>query len=284
VGIQNVTRAFDHWGHLGHKEMRMLLYMAKMTKDDAQPPVYYAGWEVLSMSLGLDYRARPESAKRNVMATLGKLRSAGAVVSSGSAHSGVRAEYALCLNPETGYAPEGVGRNVTWIPVERVNESHTQKGERITHPPVNDSYTQKGERIVPERVNESHTPRKSEEDPLGRTEEALPIVNLPAAVSKSDPGKPDTRSQTPEHRATDDAYAKTGKAFNFIATRQIAKWAIHDRGKSEAQVSEAIVSSYRAGKPITKQVIGQYLDGITKGSPAPAGKAPVPAAYWMHNS
>lgn len=98
---------------------------------------------------------------------------------------------------------------------------------------------------------------------------------------KSDPGKPDTR--TPEHRATDDAYNKTGKAFNFIATRQIAKWAIADRGKSEAQVSQAIVATYEAGKPITKSTIGQYLDGITRGAPLPDGKAPVPNAYGWFN-
>lgn len=79
---------------------------------------------------------------------------------------------------------------------------------------------------------------------------------------ESDPGKPDAR--TPEHRATDDAYEKTGKAFNFIATRQIAKWAINDRAKTEAEVSEAIVTAYNAGKPITKTVLGQYFDGIQR--------------------
>lgn len=99
-----------------------------------------------------------------------------------------------------------------------------------------------------------------------------PAQPSPVPAQNENPGKPDSPSgATPEHRATDDAYTKTGKAFDFIKVRGIAKWAIHERGESEARVSEAIVSAYNAGKPIIKTVIGQYLDGIAKGS-KPKGK------------
>src|SRR5690606_449311 len=71
---------------------------------------------------------------------------------------------------------------------------------------------------------------------------------------------------TIEHQVTDAAYQKVGKAFNFIAVRGIAKWAPHDRGEQAARVEAALVGVHELGKPITKQTVGQWLDG-TLGSP-----------------
>ena len=87
-------------------------------------------------------------------------------------------------------------------------------------------------------------------------------------IKESEPAKPDAPrgNQTPEHRATDAAYETTGKAFNFIAVRAMAKWMIKDRGLTEPQVTQAIVDTYQAGKPITKQVLGQLIDGYNQRS------------------
>ncbi len=290
MGATNVSKAFLHWRpHLTHREMCALLYMANTSLDADTPPVYFGGWEAVAGALALG--GKPATVKRTTLQVLAELAQAGAITSSGSAHSGVRAEYALNLEPGHRYQPVTRGRGVKWEAVKRVPTRHTHpieatplEGVQDTHPPVSTTHTHKGVHHAPERVPTRHTPRGTQEPRGGRTEEALPITGLPAPVTKSDPGKPDARSQTPEHRATDDAYAKTGKAFNFLATRQIAKWAIHERGKSEAQVSRAIVSTYQAGKPITKQTIGQFLDGFTTGSPQAAGQPHIPPAYWMHNS
>ncbi|NKS77981.1 hypothetical protein GS539_19355 [Rhodococcus hoagii] len=45
-----------------------------------------------------------------------------------------------------------------------------------------------------------------------------------------------------------------------MAVRGIAKWAIHTR-ETDPQVVDALVAIYEMGKPITKQLVGQYLDG-----------------------
>lgn len=74
----------------------------------------------------------------------------------------------------------------------------------------------------------------------------------------------DPKPATPEHWATDQAYKATGKAFNFIAVRGIAKWLIHERGITPEQTAQAIVDVYQQGKPIMKQTLGQHIDGHTR--------------------
>ncbi|MGF7124054.1 hypothetical protein [Rhodococcus sp. BE178] len=68
-------------------------------------------------------------------------------------------------------------------------------------------------------------------------------------------------NQAPEQTAAVNAYERVGKAFNFVAVRQIAKWAIHTRNTDPQIVEDALVAIYEMGKPITKQLVGQYLDG-----------------------
>ena len=83
--------------------------------------------------------------------------------------------------------------------------------------------------------------------------------------------KPKTRSdnQTPHHRATDKAYEATGKAFNFIAVRTMTKWMLEERGLTEDQATQAIVDVYQLGKPISKQTLGQLIDGYNKQAKSP---------------
>lgn len=74
----------------------------------------------------------------------------------------------------------------------------------------------------------------------------------------------DPKPQTPEHWATDQAYQYTGKSFNFIAVRGLAKWLIHERGITPENTARAIVAVYQQGKPLMKQTLGQYVDGHGK--------------------
>ena len=71
----------------------------------------------------------------------------------------------------------------------------------------------------------------------------------------------DSTSTPIEQTITASAYEAVGGAFNFIAVRQIVKWAIHSRGESPDRVHDAVLTVYEMGKPITKQTIGQHLDG-----------------------
>jgi hypothetical protein len=99
-------------------------------------------------------------------------------------------------------------------------------------------------------------------------------------------GKGNNRAQPPadaaptttiEHDVTTWAYEQVDKGFNFIAARSIVKWAIHDKGADAKAVAQALVDIYKLGKPITKQTVGQRLDGLLTGGPGgkgrPLGKA-----------
>jgi len=76
------------------------------------------------------------------------------------------------------------------------------------------------------------------------------------------PAKPDASKPRPvEQIVTTNAYERCGKAFNYVAVMKMSKWAIHDRGESPEKVEDALVAIHEMGKPITKQTIGQFLDG-----------------------
>lgn len=92
--------------------------------------------------------------------------------------------------------------------------------------------------------------------------ESLVGTHSPSSEKKQAPAKLDAaKPKAIEQAATERAYDRVGKAFNFMAVRQMAKWAIHDRGADPQTVEDAIVAVYEMGKPVTRQVLGQYLDG-----------------------
>lgn len=104
--------------------------------------------------------------------------------------------------------------------------------------------------------------------PEGSVVVEVEVVKSPTAFTqvlekkKRAPKKSDAApTKSIEQHITERAYERVGKAFAFIPTRQIAKWAIHDRNTEPAFVEDAIVGVYDMGKPITKQTVGQYLDG-----------------------
>lgn len=88
--------------------------------------------------------------------------------------------------------------------------------------------------------------RSSKEAKREKPAPAEPVAAKPKAV---------------EQAVTERAYERVDKALNFMAARGIAKWAIHDRGADPDSVENAIVGIYEMGKPITKTVMGQFLDG-----------------------
>lgn len=59
-------------------------------------------------------------------------------------------------------------------------------------------------------------------------------------------------------------YDTTDGAVPFMGVRQIALWAVKRRGADPDQVTAALVGLYRAGRPTTKVLLGQVLDGIVR--------------------
>lgn len=81
----------------------------------------------------------------------------------------------------------------------------------------------------------------------------------PNSVSKQQRSTNAASTESIEQVITTEAYEELGKAFNFIAVRQIVKWAIHTRTTDPASVKAAVLAIHRAGRPITKQTVDQWL-------------------------
>lgn len=58
------------------------------------------------------------------------------------------------------------------------------------------------------------------------------------------------------------AYDATDGALPYMGTRGIAKWAIEKKGRAPHEVENAIAALWSAGRAMTKQTVGQVLDGI----------------------
>lgn len=116
---------------------------------------------------------------------------------------------------------------------------------------------------LPDAFPENGRVSKPLSNPAGRGKgkgESLVRSYSPSTDKNRAPEKPDA-AKSPEQIATTNAYERVGKAFKFVAVLQIAKWAIHDRGENADTVEDALVAIYEMGKPITRQLVGQYLDG-----------------------
>lgn len=99
--------------------------MANVAMDERNPPVYFGGWEALASAIGSPESSKTENRQRSASRVLTALARAGAIVSSGQARPGVRAEYALTLDPAHTYSPGGSGKNISWVEVSRDDEPTT---------------------------------------------------------------------------------------------------------------------------------------------------------------
>lgn len=216
MGASNVAAAYAHWrGHLSHRELHALVFMALTSLDADRPPIYFGGWEsIATQALGLDLEGNPASAKRTTFQVLAGLRSKGAASSSGQAHSGVRAVYALNLIPGREYIPQGTGRDITWTARERGSATLTHSPEdqgahrspnreRPAHPSVSAPHTQMGERPVSKKVSAPLTPRNHDEPQGGTREEPR---EEPVITSQPNPG---TRVRETRRMNDDDPPSQT---------------------------------------------------------------------------
>lgn len=150
-------------------------------------------------------------------------------------------------------------------PSETLSDIETLS-EPLSNPAGKGKGKGKGESLVPEYS-------------LSKDEKKQTAPALPIAVEE--------RTSKPvsiEHSTASAAYERIGKAGNFMALRGIVKWAIHERGEDPATVEAAIVAIYEMGKPVTKQVMGQYLDGFIgrqQSGPGGMSKADAKVQNWL---
>lgn len=71
----------------------------------------------------------------------------------------------------------------------------------------------------------------------------------------------ETEEPHPAHLIAQRAYDATHGALKFIAVRQVAQWAIDKRGADPDRVEHAIADIHHRGKPVTRAVVDQWLDG-----------------------
>jgi hypothetical protein len=121
-----------------------------------------------------------------------------------------------------------------------------------------------------DRPNVSPKPpsKEVEKQEVEKQEREPSVATLPtgdgALFAVVDPHEP------PEAGIAKRAHDNTKGALPFMGMRQIAKWAIHTRGTDPGQVEKAIADLYKSGRAVTKQSVGQMLDGYAKSRPAAA--------------
>lgn len=167
---------------------------------------------------------------------------------------------------------EEVKEEATKNPVVQAEAAaHAEHAEPFA-PPTADAGNQIDDFLAAIDTTDSTAIEEPEPAPTADTETAA-LFNLPALpaldaevvdaeVVDAEPTPTTKPPTTPEQQATAAAYERTGKAFNFVAVRGIAKWAIHDRGETTDAVENAIVGVYELGRPVMKSTVGQWLDGI----------------------
>ncbi|MFC9761680.1 hypothetical protein [Rhodococcus jostii] len=138
-------------------------------------------------------------------------------------------------------------------------------------------YLGEGESDMEIRVNPT-SPRR--DSVAGTGEQGNRGTGEKESVSPSVKAPPQSKTRAPEHVATDNAYARTGKAFNFVAARGIAKWALREKGLSVQEVEDAFVAIHEMGKPITKQIVDQFVNGSLPHGPRRSSPRVIANGLW----
>jgi len=112
MGSSNATQALMYPG-ISHRAKLVLVRMALVAMDDDEPPRYFAGWELLALTLGYDFpsrrsrmssddRKRREVVRKYVQTVMRELKDARVVALTGTpAREGWQQEYHLYLNPSS---------------------------------------------------------------------------------------------------------------------------------------------------------------------------------------
>ncbi|WP_298043129.1 hypothetical protein [uncultured Citricoccus sp.] len=218
-----------NWKHLGHREHRLLTFMALVSLDTGRPPVYFGGWQAGAEHLGLDPEVNPDSAAESFRQAISKLKRAGAVVPNGIARQGNRAEYALALNPALTVVPtitrNGTGRPVTtWSVVHRQDpRPHASPNDPLPLSP-NDLLGHQPQQSIGVSPNDPLPPKRTEEPRQEYSQEegveSQPPSPAPAEIS-------DTRTAD---EIDTEVYAA---ASSYLQARPMQHLALMERAAAE---------------------------------------------------
>lgn len=144
MGARNVSAVFARWTHVPDPAFRVLVFMALVTYDHADPPVFWDGQEALAVGLGRmipeepaesDSSARADAARRQreadiraVKRCLQVLTGVGVVKVHRRHAPGRHAEYALSLGADSGRGPAAI---LDAIPVD--DDEATRDAARPGH-------------------------------------------------------------------------------------------------------------------------------------------------------
>lgn len=148
MGANLVAQVLTRWTHVSDRAFRVLVRMALTAldkpKDDAPAATYFAGRELLAMTLRTE-GGTEQSRYRAVAKVIAELIEARAIERTDSGRTGHNAVYRLTL---------GATESAAETPDQGGQLSHPQGGQ-ISHP--------KGGQFRPPRVVNSATPRNQEE-------------------------------------------------------------------------------------------------------------------------
>lgn len=153
MGHALMDRVALEWGDLPGNSYKCLMVMASCAMDQAEPPLYWGGWERLAVQ-GLGKRDMPADsddspaavARRKALAEVVRLaikdlRNAKAIEVARRGRPGVRAEFKLTLQRNLGSEPKEIPESTPRNPGDRQGNSgahyqhspHLQTG-KITSP------------------------------------------------------------------------------------------------------------------------------------------------------
>lgn len=121
-----------------------------------------------------------------------------------------------------------------------------------------------GDRLSPGGVTENTpggVPPVSPPEPSIEPPDEPSDEPAPASRSRRGDEVAETEEPHPAHLIAQRAYDATHGALKFIAVRQVAQWAIDKRGANPDRVEHAIADIHHRGKPVTRAVVDQWLDG-----------------------
>ncbi|WP_369044712.1 hypothetical protein [Sinomonas sp. P10A9] len=140
MGASNIASAFAYWRQkLTPQHFIALVHMALVAKDSDQPPRYWGTWQDIAKAMGHEPGREDEkaweSARKLEERAIRALVRTGVIVSTKAAskEKGIRAEYALALEPDRTWrcvrlekgAEDGIVRGV-WEPSLREQMVPTQ--------------------------------------------------------------------------------------------------------------------------------------------------------------
>lgn len=207
MGANLATQAFAHWSHLSDRAFRVLLRMCLTAldkpKDGSPAAVYFAGRELLAMSLRSD-GGSPRTRYRTVAKAIAELTEVGVIEHLATGWAGQNAVYRLNL-----------GRT------NPITES-TGMGGSSAHPMDVPDARPMDVPSAREWMYQVHTPRNHEE-PIEELEEEKSEVELTTTSHPprdSEPNKPATVVSI--FRRTNQAQATLDQAAANVAKRKAA--------------------------------------------------------------